>query len=126
MLRIAMAAAFRSDCSSTMTLETNPRLPYAHSRTACGDGISAAAARSTMRDSRSRDVFLDGLELPRGLEREVVIDGDHRYELNGEDSRTLAAVGAFRVVAERDLRDPRRRVERSARAPTFGTCAMRV
>src|SRR5690606_41177867 len=25
------------------------------------------------------------------------------YELNGEDSRTLAAVGAFRVVPEHDL-----------------------
>ena len=30
-----------------------------------------------------------------------------RYELNGEDSRTLATVGAFRVVSERELRDPR-------------------
>ena len=36
-----------------------------------------------------------------------MLDGDHRYELNGDDSRTLAAVGAFRVVAEDDLRDPR-------------------
>ena len=35
------------------------------------------------------------------------MDGDHRYELNGDDSRSLATVGAFRVVAERDLRDPR-------------------
>jgi hypothetical protein len=54
-----------------------------------------------------RDVFLHDLELPRGPEREVVVDGDHRYELNGDDSRSLATVGAFRVVAERDLRDPR-------------------
>jgi hypothetical protein len=36
-----------------------------------------------------------------------VIDGDRRYELNRDDSRSLAAAGAFRVVAERDLRDPR-------------------
>jgi len=57
--------------------------------------------------SHPRDSFLDGLELPRGHEREVVLDGDHRYELNGDDSRTLAVVGAFRVVAECDLRDPR-------------------
>jgi len=62
---------------------------------------------SRERDLDSRDVFLEGLELPRGLEREIVMDGDHRYELNGEDSRTLATVGAFRVVAEGDLRDPR-------------------
>src|SRR6202171_1374489 len=54
-----------------------------------------------------RDVFLDGLELPRGLEREVVLDRDDRYEINGEESRTLAVTGAFRVVSERDLRDPR-------------------
>lgn len=59
------------------------------------------------RDLDPRDVFLEGLELPRGLEREIVMDGDHRYELNGNDSRSLATVGAFRVVAERDLRDPR-------------------
>ena len=59
------------------------------------------------RDHDPRDVFLEGLELPRGLEREIVMDGDHRYELNRDDSRSLATVGAFRVVAERDLRDPR-------------------
>jgi hypothetical protein len=54
-----------------------------------------------------RDVFLEGLELPRGPEREVVLEGDRRYELNGEESRALATVGAFRVVPERDLRNPR-------------------
>jgi len=54
-------------------------------------------------DHDPRDVFCDGLELPRGVEREIVLDGDHRYELNSDDSRTLATVGAFRVVAERDL-----------------------
>src|SRR5437879_1653850 len=54
-----------------------------------------------------RDVFLDGIELPRGPEREIVLDGKDRYELNGDDSRSLAAVGAFRVLSERDLRDPR-------------------
>jgi hypothetical protein len=68
--------------------------------------------RDQDRDARERghdprDVFLHALELPRGLEREIVIDGDHRYELNGDESRSLATVGAFRVVAERDLRDPR-------------------
>jgi hypothetical protein len=59
------------------------------------------------RDADPRDAFVDGLELPRGSEREIVVDGDHRYELNGDDSRTLATVGAFRVVSERDLRDTR-------------------
>ena len=43
------------------------------------------------------------LDLPRGEERELVVDRDRVYELNGEDSRTLVAVGKFRVVAEQDL-----------------------
>jgi len=59
------------------------------------------------RDVDPRDVLVEGLELPRGLEREIVLDGHDRYELNGDDSRSLATVGAFRVVSERDLRDPR-------------------
>jgi hypothetical protein len=41
--------------------------------------------------------------LPRGKERELVVDRDRVYELNGEDSRTLAAVGTFRVVPDQDL-----------------------
>jgi hypothetical protein len=63
--------------------------------------------RDRERDHDPRDVFLERLELPRGLEREIVMDGHHRYELNGDESRSLATVGAFRVVAERDLREPR-------------------
>jgi hypothetical protein len=59
------------------------------------------------REVDPRDVFLEGLDLPRGSEREIVIDGDHRYELNGDDSRSLAVVGAFRVISERDLHDAR-------------------
>jgi hypothetical protein len=59
------------------------------------------------RDRDPRDVFLYGLDLPRGDERELVIDGDARYELNGEDSRWLASVGAFRVVPERDVLETR-------------------
>src|SRR3954470_4118566 len=59
------------------------------------------------RFSDPRDVFVQELDLPRGLERELVLERDHRYELDLEDSRTLAAAGAFRVVAERDLGDPR-------------------
>lgn len=53
------------------------------------------------------DVFSRDLELPRGPERELVRDRDHHYRLNGSDTRTLSSVGAFRVVSERDLRDPR-------------------
>ena len=64
--------------------------------------------RDVYRDSRergddARDALLNDLDLPRGLERELVLNRDHVYELNGEDSRTLAAVGVFRVVPDRDL-----------------------
>jgi hypothetical protein len=65
--------------------------------------------RPRVYDERDRDEFdpRDGLthnlDLPRGEERELVVDRDRVYELNGEDSRTLAAVGTFRVVPEQDL-----------------------
>jgi hypothetical protein len=51
-------------------------------------------------DHAPRDGLMQDLDLPRGDARELVIDSDYMYELNGEDSRTLAAVGAFRVVPE--------------------------
>ena len=50
-----------------------------------------------------RDSLMRDLDLPRGDERELVMDRDRVFDLNGEDSRTLAAVGAFRVVPEHDL-----------------------
>jgi hypothetical protein len=64
------------------------------------------------RDDRDRDdprdPFVDGLDLPGGLERELVQDErENLYELNGEDSRMLATIGAFRVVSEHDLHDAR-------------------
>ena len=45
------------------------------------------------------------MHLPRGPERELVRDRDREYTLRGSESRTLATVGAFRVVSSRDLRD---------------------
>jgi hypothetical protein len=53
-----------------------------------------------------RDGLMRDLDLPRTDERELVVDRDRVYELDGEDSRTLAAVGAFRIVPERDLDVP--------------------
>jgi hypothetical protein len=50
-----------------------------------------------------REGLMRNLDLPRGEERELVALRDRVYELDGEDSRTLAAVGAFRVVPEHDL-----------------------
>jgi DNA-binding MarR family transcriptional regulator len=50
-----------------------------------------------------RDAFLRDLDLPRGPERELVHDRDRDYTLDSSESRTLAIVGAFRVVSEHDL-----------------------
>ena len=58
------------------------------------------------RDGDDRDPrggLMHDLDLPRGEERELVVDRDRVYELNGDDSRTLAAVGTFRIVPEQDL-----------------------
>ena len=54
-----------------------------------------------------RDVFTRDLDLPRGLERERVhVHGhDQDYHLRGSEVRTLATVGAFRVVPADELRD---------------------
>src|SRR5262245_30041881 len=57
------------------------------------------------RDPEIRDAFTRHVHLPRGPEREIVRDRDREYTLRGSESRTLATVGAFRVVSSRDLRD---------------------
>ena len=69
--------------------------------------------RNRDRPDDPRDVFVRELDLPRGAERELVRDPerDRTYELNGTDSRLLATVGAFRVVAEGDLQSGRDRTE---------------
>jgi len=57
------------------------------------------------------DVFMRGLDLPHGPDRErvQVFDHDREYALRGSEVRALATVGAFRVVAADDLRDDRGR-----------------
>lgn len=52
-----------------------------------------------------RDVFVDRVSLPRGPEREHIRFRDRDYTLRGSESRTLASVGAFRVIPAHDLRD---------------------
>ena len=61
------------------------------------------------RDFDPREVFTRHLRLPRGPERDIVRDRDREYTLRGSESRTLATVGALRVVSSRDLRDSRDR-----------------
>jgi hypothetical protein len=59
------------------------------------------------RGSDPRSVLGRDLDLPHRHDRELVHGRDRHYTLNGSETRTLATVGAFRVVSERDLREPR-------------------
>jgi hypothetical protein len=68
------------------------------SRDRSGTGRAAGA-------SDPRNAFLRDVDLPRGDERAIVRDRDREYRLRGSESRTLSAVGSFRVVMARDLRD---------------------
>ncbi len=75
------------------------------------DPRSASDPRDRDFDTRDRDpvdprdAFLDNLDLPRGLEREIVRDRDRDYTVRESEARTLSIVGAFRVVWSRDLSD---------------------
>jgi hypothetical protein len=80
-------------------------------------GTGAAAGREMPRGGRSgskvrprtpapsdvRDVLTQQLELPRGDAREWVWLGEQPYDLRASEVRTLAAVGAFRVVEGQDV-----------------------
>jgi len=71
------------------------------------DGRARVYDERDRADHDPRDGLMHDLDLPRGEARELVVDRDHLYELNGEDSRALATVGAFRVVPERELGNDR-------------------
>ena len=60
-----------------------------------------AGARTGHADPR--DIAIRHVDLPRGPRREPVRGRDRDYEINGNQSRVLATVGAFRVVSSRDL-----------------------
>ena len=77
---------------------------------------SRGAASERDRDEHSRDPVTRDLDLPRGRDREQVRERDRVYEIDGAESRTLATVGAFRVVAESDLHDLREDTQSSRRS----------
>ena len=56
---------------------------------------------------RSQNVPMEGLDLPRGEERERFEFRGREYSLNGSETRALATVGAFRVVSPDDLGEGR-------------------
>jgi hypothetical protein len=72
-------------------------------RNRSGRGGTGAGERREEPDSR--DVFTRDLDLPGVRERQLVRDRDRVFEINGAESRALATIGAFRIVAERDLHD---------------------
>src|SRR5688572_10454167 len=55
--------------------------------------------------SDPRDAFMRHVDLPRGPDREIVHERNREYSLRGSETRTLATVGAFRVVPTGQLRD---------------------
>jgi len=76
-------------------------------------GLERDASDRQSRDPR--DGCARELDLPRGPERERVSLQARAYELSGTEVRTLATVGAFRVVPEADLRDPKEMRSRDLR-----------
>ena len=68
-------------------------------------GGTSERDRNDERDPR--DIFTRDLDLPRGRERRPAGDRDRVYEIDGAESRALATIGAFRVIAESDLHDIR-------------------
>jgi DNA-binding MarR family transcriptional regulator len=70
-------------------------------------GSRGGSERDRNDERDPRDVFTKDLDLPRGHKRELVRERDRVYEINGAESRMLATVGAFRVVSESDLHNPR-------------------
>jgi hypothetical protein len=69
----------------------------------CSDARPRVYGERDRDDRDPRDSLMQDVDLPRGEERELVVDRERVYELNGDDSRALAAVGTFRVVPEEEL-----------------------
>lgn len=97
----------------------DPRSSDDRDRDDFGDRNRGSRGGSSERDHAAdrdpRDVFTRDLDLPRCRERRPVRDRDRVYEINGTESRMLATVGAFRVVAESDLHDGRDDTRRALR-----------
>ena len=70
-------------------------------------GNPGTSGRSRSEGTQPSDVFTRDLALPLGPKRDTARERDRSYEIDGAESRILGTVGAFRVVAELDLRDLR-------------------
>jgi len=78
-------------------------------------GRGSTSDRDRDKERHPSDVFTKDLDLPRGSERRLVRERDRVYEIDGAESRALATIGAFRVVAESDLHDIRDDPQSSSR-----------
>ncbi len=90
---IAKTSTSRSDVAAVGSPRTATTMSATVTASA-GKRNREARERHDDRGIDPRDVFV----------RELVHDRDRDYSLNGSESRTLAVVGACRVVSERDLR----------------------
>jgi hypothetical protein len=96
-----------------------------HARDRSEDPRSAERERCAQdRQRGAANAFSRHVRLPRRPEREVVRVRDRECTLRGSESRTLATVGAFRVVSSGDLRGHDDRLHTHA-AATCDTCANR-
>jgi len=89
-------------------VDVDPRQPD-HDRPDVGRGGHTDPNAGDRGPSDPREVFARDLALPRGPDRGRVHARARVYELRGSEVRTLATVGAFRVVPEADLKDPEMR-----------------
>jgi hypothetical protein len=62
-------------------------------------GSGGGGSTTDDRERDARDGFTRDLDLPRGRDRERVRDRDRIYDIDGSETRMLATVGSFRVVA---------------------------
>jgi hypothetical protein len=97
----------------------DPRSSDDRDRDDFGDRNRGSRGASSERDHEADrdpgDVFTKDLDLRRGRERRPVRERDRVYDIDGTESRMLATVGAFRVVAESDLHDGRHDTRKAQR-----------
>ena len=90
----------------TMFREIDPRPDEPECADLARGGRAGSDAERPSPTDESREVFSRELELPRGTSRERVRIHSRDYRLRGSEVRTMATVGAFRVLSAEELRRP--------------------
>ena len=89
-----------------MDRDIDPRGDESERRDPAPGRRAVSARERPSAEDETREVFSRGLDLPQGSGRERVRIHSHEYQLHGSEVRTLATVGAFRVVPAEELRRP--------------------